>query len=102
MEVADDKKQKFYYLEIEIGNMSPPIAIKHLQKKRLKISVSELMTIIRFFPLFIGDLVPKRKTNRVYMFLLNLLDILEIIISSSFDDSKINGIRNSEYSHQTI
>jgi len=59
LEKLNNRKTTFKYGTIEVGNISPPITLLHLQKHHLKMSAREVMTFVHFFPLMIGDLMPE-------------------------------------------
>lgn len=50
-------------------------------------SAREMQTFIHFFPLIIGDIVPEY--NEVWLFLLNFVEITNLILLPSFDDKDI-------------
>lgn len=70
LEVLNKRKRTFEYGELEIGNNSPDISITHLKKKHLKMSASEILTFVIYFPLMVGDLVPQ--DDAVWQFVLLL------------------------------
>lgn len=55
----NDRKQMFSYGPAEVGNISQPILLKHIQDKKFQTSASEMRCIWNFFTLIIGDKVPK-------------------------------------------
>lgn len=76
----NDSKKSFYYGEIEIGNISPPITANNLQSFHLKMTAREMMSFVHLFPMMVGDLVPQ--DDDVWLFFLNLLEIIEILLFS--------------------
>lgn len=50
-------------------------------------SARVLQTFIYFFTLMIGDIVPEN--NDIWIFLLNFIEILDLILSPDFDDKDI-------------
>ncbi|XP_022164770.1 uncharacterized protein LOC111029861, partial [Myzus persicae] len=83
------RKSNFNYGSIEIGNISPSINTKHLQNFHLKMSAREMMTFTHFFPLMVGDLVPEN--DEVWLFFMNLLQIIDILLSYSICEQKAVG-----------
>ncbi|XP_022161028.1 uncharacterized protein LOC111027115 [Myzus persicae] len=59
LDTLNNRKSNFNYGPIEFGNISPEISINHLNNCHLKMSAREVMTFIYFFPLMVGDLVPR-------------------------------------------
>ena len=59
LETVNNRKQCFNYGNTEIGNISPPLKLKNVKHIKFKMTASKMQTFIHFFPLIIGDLVPK-------------------------------------------
>lgn len=57
LDLLNSRKRTFEYGDIEIGNISPDITINHLKSQHLKMSGSEMMTFVIFFPIKVGDLI---------------------------------------------
>lgn len=74
----NDRKKSFNYGEIEIGNISPAITKSNLDNFHLKMTAREMMSFVHLFPLMIGDYVPD--DDEVWLFLLNLLEIIDILL----------------------
>lgn len=53
IETFNYRKQMFDYGQSEIGNISPPLDVKLLNKSNIKMTASEMMTFIHFLPLMI-------------------------------------------------
>lgn len=91
------RKSNFNYGSIEIGNISPSINTKHLQNFHLKMSAREMMTFTHFFPLMVGDLVPEN--DEVWLFFMNLLQIIDILLSYSICEQKVTSLKNLIHNH---
>lgn len=95
------RKQNFNYGSIEIDNLSPPIKLDHLKNKHLKMSAREMMTFTHYFPLIIGDVIPQN--DEVWLYILNLIEIIDILLCYEMPVSYINILRekikvhNSDY-----
>jgi hypothetical protein len=101
LENLNGRKQSFNYGSIEIKNVSPPITQSHLSNFHFKMCAREMMTFLHFLPLIIGDLVPSN--DRVWLFVLNLIDINDILLLQEIPKSTITvltkkiEVHNSEY-----
>lgn len=52
-----------------------------------------MMCFVHFFPLMIGDLIPEK--DEVWEFLLNFLDIIEILLSNEISkQSSVHRLKN--------
>ncbi|CAH1114429.1 unnamed protein product [Psylliodes chrysocephalus] len=88
LDTLNIRKNTCNYGPIEIGNMSPPITMEHLTKRRLKMSARQMMTFVHFFSFIIGDLIPK--DDEVWNFFLCLLKIIDILLSKEISKSEIS------------
>jgi len=101
LELLNYRKQHFNYGPIEIGNISPIIKQAHLKNFHLKMSAREMMTFVFYCSLMVGDLIPEDDT--IWIFFLNFLEIIEILLSSQFSNGSILHLQrliekhNSEY-----
>lgn len=100
LETLNNRKMNFNYGPIEIGNISPPIKMIHLEKKHLKMSAREVMTFVHFFPLMIGDLIPEN--DEVWAFFLSLLQIIDILLSYTFTNSAISHLKQLISHHNSM
>ncbi|KAE9521505.1 hypothetical protein AGLY_018104 [Aphis glycines] len=98
-ETLNDRKQHFNYGSSEIGNLSGPIKILNSKKLSIKMSAREMQTFIHFFPLIIGDMVPEN--NEVWLFLLNFVEITDLILLLEFDDNDIIKLEKCIAYHNT-
>lgn len=97
LNILNDRKQNFEYGPIEIQNISGRIELHHLKKRKLKMSAREMMTFILYFPLMVGDFVPS--DDAVWMFLLNFLEIIDILLCFEIDESNILLLENKIKKH---
>lgn len=99
--ILNSRKELFSYGTIEVGNISAEIKKEHLKNFHLKMNAREVMNFVHFFPLLVGDLVPN--DDEVWLFLINLLEIIDIILCYKIPLSYINLLRikikqhNSDY-----
>jgi hypothetical protein len=94
------RKQNFDYGSIETGNRSVPIQEHHLQKKKLKMSSSEMMCFIHFLPLMIGNLVPRN--DSVWTYLLCLCKLVELVLVPNFNDERLAELQETITKHNTL
>lgn len=87
LETLNNRKATFNYGPIEVGNISPPITLLHLQKYHLKMSAREVMTFVHFFPLMVGDLISEN--DEVWNFVIILLKIVDLLLSYKFTENFI-------------
>jgi hypothetical protein len=59
----------------------------------------EMQTFIHFFPLIIGDTVPEN--DEVWLFLLNFVEITDLILLPDFDDKDIIKLEKCIAYHNT-
>lgn len=88
LDALNNKKKLFDYGVTEIGNISQPIQLKHIEKNKFNMSASEMRCFVHFLPLIIGEYVPVK--DKVWHFFLKLVQILDILTSKSFSEPKIN------------
>ncbi|XP_074112292.1 uncharacterized protein LOC141535999 [Cotesia typhae] len=67
--------------EFDIRNKPPEILVSHLKCGSLKMSAGEMLTFVRHFGIIMGHLIPDE--DIVYRLYLNILEILDIILSRS-------------------
>ena len=61
-----------------IANRPPVITKKNLEREDLSFSASEMLNLVLYFNLIIGDLIPK--DNEIWMYYLSLRDMLNILL----------------------
>ena len=76
--MLNTKIQSFNYGSTEISNKPPKLAINRLKNKLdLKMSAAEILCLVRYFGLIIGDLLPKDNTDwKLYQYLRQIIDII--------------------------
>jgi len=99
LETLNNRKQHFNHGSSEIGNLSGPIKILNSKKLSIKMSAREMQTFIHFFPLIIGDMVPEN--NEVWLFLLNFVEITDLILLLNFDNKDIIKLEKCIAYHNT-
>lgn len=98
LNTLNTRKSNFNYGPIESGNLSPEIAIHHINNFHLKISAREVMTFVHFFPLMVGDLVPEN--DEVWAFFLILLQINDLLLSYTFNKNSIYHLKQLISTHE--
>ncbi|KAB0803133.1 hypothetical protein PPYR_00103 [Photinus pyralis] len=91
LEQLNQRKQLINYGRYDVGNISQPINAVHLQNQRLKMSASEMMTFLHYFTFIIGEFVPHQ--DPVWDFLLDFLQIVDILLAHSISDERIALLR---------
>lgn len=99
LERLNNRKQMFNYGELEIGNISPVITTDNLNAPHLKMTAREMMTFIHIFPLIVGDLIPY--DDEVWIFLLNLIQIIEILLFSEIPHDLAQHLKSLIKAHHT-
>lgn len=88
LDMLNLRKQTFDYGQTEIGSLSGKVELKHLNKKSLKMSASEMLTFALYFPLMVGDFIPYN--DPVWQFLINYLEIIDILLCFETSESCID------------
>lgn len=91
LEMLNKRKQTFDYGPMEIGNFSTELTMNHLKNKHLKMTAREMLTFVMYLPLMIGDLIPSE--DEVWLFLLELIDITELILSFEVTELLISTLK---------
>lgn len=99
LETLNSRKKNFAYGSIEIDNMSGEIKLKHINNKRLKMTAREMMSFTFFFPIMVGDLVPD--DDEVWKFVLNLVEIVDLILCFEISDKLIYALKNKIKMHNS-
>ena len=79
LETLNARVQSFEYSTNEMGNRPLIIAYHRLKKTKfnLKISASEMLCLVRYCALMIGDLIPENdEVWQLYKYLRQMIDIL--------------------------
>ncbi|KAK3910063.1 Zinc finger protein 687 [Frankliniella fusca] len=75
--------QSFFYGEQEFGNKPPLITSEHVvNDESLKFSATEMLCLIRYFPLMVGHKVPEN--SEVWNFFLCLRELIDLLFSPKF------------------
>lgn len=102
LDTLNHLKQNFCYGHIEIGNLSCEITANNIKNSSLKMSASEAKTFLHFLPLMIGQYI--EANNKYYEMLLNLLDISDLIMLSSFNSQSLVKLKTriESYLHKYV
>lgn len=100
IEILNDRKNQFQYGEIELSNRSSEIKISHLKCQKLNMSAREMWTFCHFLPIIIGDLIPLR--NKYWKLLCTLIEIIDEILKTEFDEESLNKLKLKIKNHHTI
>lgn len=94
-EKLNDRIASFNYGDILIGN----IAINRISHTNMHIqkTASEMMTFIDLFPMMVGDLIPQN--DEIWVFLLNLVEMVDLILSCSFSFDSIARLKSLIRTH---
>ena len=79
--------QCFYYGDQEFGNKPPLITAEHVGEESLKFSATEMLCLIRYFPLMVGHKV--EADNPVWKLFLMLRRIIDLLFAPTFARSDI-------------
>lgn len=86
----------FSYGPLEIGNKpKTPIG----EKYQWKTTASEMMTLVRLFPLMVGDLIPE--SDEVWKFFLDLIELIDLVLMFHTSADTIDRIRELVKLHNT-
>lgn len=88
LDTFNEKKKIFDYGVYDIGNICVPILADHISREKFNTSASEMRCIFNFLPLFIGEYVPK--TDKVWKFVCEFIQILDILTDSEINPVKID------------
>ena len=92
--------QLFDFCVIEDSNKPPTITNVHLKKKYLIMSASEMLCLVRYFSVIIGDLV--NEDNEVWQFYLLLRQIIDLVTSRSFQTKCVTLLRTLISEHNEM
>lgn len=80
LEQLNERIKYFKFLDIDTGNPIPSIISEHLKKKYLIMSASEMLALVIYFGILIGDLVPSSEPVwDFYILLHKMSDIFNIL-----------------------
>lgn len=100
LQTLNKRKKQFDYGELEIGNICQDISLNHIKKKHLRMSASEMLTFILYFPIMVGDLVPT--DDRVWEFILILIEIIDTILLFELSAFDINAFKMNVEKHNQM
>lgn len=98
LEFLNEKIKYFNYAANE--NMPPPIKIEHLKKGYLIMSASEMLCFSRNFVFMVGNVIPEN--NEVWLFYLNLLQLLDLVTSSVISIDDLEYLKNIISEHNLL
>ncbi|RYA67249.1 hypothetical protein DD595_26405, partial [Enterobacter cloacae complex sp. 4DZ3-17B2] len=77
LDVLNDRLRSFNYKDNAITNI-PPLILKSeiLEKRKLKMTSSEMQNFILMFSMLVGDLVPHDDVWQLYLILRQIVDIV--------------------------
>ena len=90
LEILNNKIQNIQYNHLEISNKPPVIFFNRVKNKlNLKFSAAEMLCLVRYFGLMVGDLIPEN--DEYWILYKHLWQIIDIMIAPKFikDDMKI-------------
>lgn len=91
LHALNQRIQSFDYGRKERGNKPPRILEAHI-KNKLQMNANESWFFIRHFPLLVINLIPY--DDPVYQFLLETIDIVELIYKSKFSEEDVHTLQN--------
>lgn len=90
----------FKFSKADIGNQMPQIKPEHLKKKIIIISASEMMSLVAYFGIIVGDLVPEN--DEVWNFYILTVQILNNLLSRSFSQKSIEYLSTLIEEHHSL
>jgi hypothetical protein len=97
LEILNDRKAGFDYGPMKIGNMTEPITKDHISKKHFRFSASEMLCFVQNLTFMIGCYIPE--DDDVWLFFLDLLKILDIVMDPCVTESNLRYLDSLVYSH---
>lgn len=92
IEILNYRKQMFPYGEREIKYRGNPIKLSELKNNHFRMTAREMLTFTLLLPLMIQDLVPR--ADKVWKFLLCLIDILDIVLMPTISEIDITILKS--------
>jgi hypothetical protein len=99
LEILNSRKQSLNLGQTEVGNVSPPIKMTHLQSSKLHMSAAEIWTFCHTLPLLVGDLVPVN--NEYWKLICLLIEIMDILLRVEFDAKLLKLLTQKIEQHHT-
>lgn len=84
----------------DVNNKPPSVTRENLDKKKLKMTASEMTVFVRYFGLFVGDLVPE--DDEYWHMYLHLYDIFDIFQSRHLTDDIVPILQNLVSEHNQL
>ncbi|KAJ1520357.1 hypothetical protein ONE63_003492 [Megalurothrips usitatus] len=78
--------QGFYY-GLELGNKPPLISDDNIKKESVGFNATEMLCLIRFFPLMVGHKIDN--DDKVWQFYLSLRELVDLLFAPTFSRSSI-------------
>lgn len=100
LDVFNEKKKLFDYGINDIGNISQPVELKHIQNNKFNCSASEMRCFIHVFPLIIGEFIPH--DDEVWLFLLKFIQIIDIVELKVFNNVKLDLLKTLITEHHSF
>lgn len=95
-----NSRLKYYTYENFEKNIPPDIKKEHLNNGSIISSAAEMLCLVKNFRILIGDLVPVN--NRIWEFYLILLDLVEILTSSTISKSTLDLLKTLVEEHHSL
>lgn len=96
----NEKKSLFDYGSSDIGNISQPIQIDHINRSKFNMSASEMRCLFHYITLIIGEKVPR--VDVVWIFLINLVTIIDFITQTFCTEEDVIKLTKLIKSHHTF
>jgi hypothetical protein len=91
------QKNTLNYGPFHIGNLASDIKKEHIQKKRFKMTASEMATFLMCLPLIIGSYFSE--SCKVWQFFLCLLKIIDVLLEPEVTDANTLHLKNLIRTH---
>lgn len=86
-----NNRVKYFEYDEHEKNKPPPVKKEHLQNEIIIFSASEMLSFVKNFRYYVGDLVTEN--NDIWKFYLSLLEITEILIATEISIAKIDKLK---------
>jgi hypothetical protein len=100
LETLNDCRSTFDYGPMQIGNLTELITKEHIKKSHFRFTSSEMLCFVQNLPLMIGKYVPE--DDDVWLFFLDLLKILDIVMSGSVIESDLIYLDSLIFAHHNF
>jgi len=91
LQQLNERIKYFKFLEVGTGNPIPSIKPEYLKKRSIIMSASEMLALMIYFPILVGDLVPS--TEAIWDFYIVLYKMFDILISRTISESSISYLK---------